>query len=413
MKYALVAVLATLIVSSGHAQTLESLEARIDQQQRELDALRAELAALRQQSSSNEAVAPEVAVAPGEESEPEPLLLRKSGNGELRLSGRIHRAFLNVNDGLSTTGLFVDSDQGPTMLRLDGTTRLNDEMTLSGTIEYGIQNNRSFRVSQDSPNPGTDVLARLGEVVLDHKRFGKFSFGRGFAAAWLVVEQDMSGTFPAAMLPVGMIAPSLKFADSNAGQLTDIRVNQYFIDTERLLLTDRFRYDSPMFAGGAQLSASVSPDSRWDAALRYYPESTGDFSFRSTLTYQHKPFAGIDDRVDVGLGVRHNKTGLSLTASYADSKYLAGGGSDAFIIKGGWATNLVSIGETAFAIDYAQTENVRIANDKAESIGIFAVQKWPEMGLDFYGGYRLFDVDRSDVTLKKLDLLALGIRYSF
>ena len=414
----------TLVSVSAQAQTADQIaayEQRIEEQQRQLDAMRAELEELKrlagvvdEVAAADQSAAKAEAIAPMAEPAVErgPFVLRRSGNGELKLGGRLHRVLMNVDDGLSSTRLFIDSDQGPTMLRADISNSFSDELTLAGALEIGIQANRSFRVSQDEPNPGTDILVRIGEVVADHKRYGKLSFGRGFAAAWVAPEADLSGTVPAALLPVGMFSPSLKFAGASTNQLSDIRVNQHFIDVERLLLTDRIRYDSPQFAGGARVSTSLAPDNRWDAALRYYP-TTENWLVRSFVTYQHKPFPDVDDRVDLGFSARHKGSGLSLTAAWANTKLINGRDANSYVLKGGWLTDLNSLGSTAFSLDYFVGEDQRLAGDKAQSIGFFALQKWQAVGVDLYGGYRIYDVSRSDIALKDLNALALGLIYTF
>jgi hypothetical protein len=46
-------------------------------------------------------------------------ILSSSSKTEMILSGRIHRVIMRVDDGASSNGFFMDSDQGPTMLRAD------------------------------------------------------------------------------------------------------------------------------------------------------------------------------------------------------------------------------------------------------------------------------------------------------
>ena len=390
------------------ADQIAAYEARIEEQQRQLDEMRAELEALKRAAG----IASEAPPAPAPAEKPESVVASRSDKSSFKIGGRIHRVLMNVDDGVSNTGLFIDSDQGPTMLRADGTKVVSDELTLTGTIEFGVQNNRSFRVSQDNPNPGTDMTVRIGELVADHKRFGKFSFGRGFASAWVVAETDLSGTVPAALLPVGMLAPAMKFTDANTSQLTDIQVNQYFIDVERLLLTDRFRYDSPAIGNGLRLSGSLAPDGRWDAAARFFPKFEG-WTVRSALTFQQKPAPNISDRVDVYLSARHNDSGLSLTGGWANTKLTGGGDTDSWVLKAGWLTELNNLGSTGFSIDYFSGIDQRLAGDESHSIGLFVMQKWAEVGLDFYGGYRIFDVSRPDVALKDLNIIALGAIFNF
>ena len=384
----------------------------------QLDQLREELAALKQQLSDpgSDAAAPVVATetlpSAQEEDATSGLVLRRTENGVLRIGGRFHRVLMQVDDGAASNSFFVDSDQGPTMLRVDAETMATPALTVGGTLEVGIQGNRSFRVSQDSRNPGTDVIVRIGEITASHDRYGKLSFGRGFASAWVPTEIDTSGTVPAALLPVGMLSPSMKFVNAADDQLTDISVGTHFIDVERLLLVDRLRYDSVSFGNGFKLSGSVAADDRWDLALRAFPKIDG-WTVRGALTYQAEPFAGIKDRVDAGMSARHNDSGLSLTAGVSNSELSDGRDSNSWIVKGGWLSNLNSLGSTGFSVDYAVNEDLRLAGDKAESIGLFALQNWTRVGLNLYAGYRFYDVSRPDINLKKMDVFALGAIYTF
>jgi hypothetical protein len=339
-------------------------------------------------------------------------VLSRSENGVITLGGRLHRVFMLVDDGASRNGFFMDSDQGPSMLRVDVSNEPASGWTLSGTLEVGIQSNRAFRVSQDDPNPGTDIQVRDADIHLESEKFGRFSLGRGLAAAWVVSELDLSGTVPAALLATGTLAPGMKFVDRSTNELSSIQVSQHFVDTERLLLVDRFRYDSPTFGGGLQLSGTLAADERWDAALRYYP-SLDDWSVRAAATYQHKPFRDVDDRVDLGLSTRHNETGLSLTGGISWGSVTDGRDAAGYVIKGGWLTDLTSLGYTAFSIDYTGGSDVILDGDKSDSFGLFALQKWDSAGLDLYVGYRRYEVMRPDIDLRPLNVLASGVMFTF
>ena len=91
----------------------------------------------------------------------------------------------------------------------------------------------------------------------------------------------------------------MKFVDQSTNELSSVTVGQHFIDTERLLLTDRLRYDSPTIGNGMQVSGTIAADSRWDTAIRYYP-LYDDWAIRVAATYQHKPFRDIQKRFDLG-----------------------------------------------------------------------------------------------------------------
>ena len=306
----------------------------------------------------------------------------------------------------------MDSDQGPTMLRADISSRVNSEWTLSGALEVGIQSNRPFRVNQDNPNPGTDLTVREADIELKNDRYGTFSFGRGFSAAWITPEIDLSGTLPSALLAVGNLAPGMQFVDRVTNELSGIAVAQHFADTERLLLVDRLRYDSPRFGGGFQLSGTLAADARWDAALRYYP-SNDNWTIRAAATYQHKPFQDIDDRYDIGFAARHNDTGLNINVGFVGGKTADRRDPSAYVIKAGWLANLNNLGYTAFSVDFSSGSDARLADDEVESLGLFVQQKLDSVGLDLYGGFRRYEVERPDIDLRPMNVLALGAIFAF
>ena len=417
--------LATLLVTcagAAGAQSLEQIEdyeRRIDEQQQQLDAMREELEALKRMAGMQTAAAeePEPAAVQmvhviEDHTGREPFVVSRSENSVLTLGGRVHRVIMQVDDGASTNGFFMDSDQGPTMLRADISSRVSSDWTLGGALEVGIQSNRPFRVNQDNPNPGTDLTVREADLELKSDRYGTFSFGRGFSAAWTTPEIDLSGTVPSALLATGNLAPGMQFVDRATNELSGIAVNQHFADTERLLLVDRLRYDSPSFGGGFQLSGTVAADARWDAALRYYP-SNDNWTIRAAATYQHKPFQDLDARYDLGFAARHNETGLNINIGLVGGEARNGRDPSAYIVKAGWLANLNSLGYTAFSADFSAGSNARLDGDEAESVGLFVQQKLDSVGLDLYGGFRRYEVERPDIDLRPMNVFVLGTIFTF
>ena len=93
----------------------------------------------------------------------------------------------------------------------------------------------------------------------------------------------------------------------------------------------------------------------------------------------------------------------------------ARGGRDpsAYIIKAGWLTNLNSFGYTAFSIDFSSGSDARLADDEAESFGLFVQQKLDSVGLDLYGGFRRYEVERPDIDLRPMNVFVLGTIFTF
>ena len=175
----LVSLTANLSVANAQSnEQIESYERRFDEQQLQLDAMREELEALKQRArmSSVSLDEPELLEVPEQDAgagrDYEPFVVRRSQNGVLSLGGRLSRLMMQVDDGASTNGFFMDSAQAPTMLRADISTQANNDWTWSGALEVGIQSNSASQVSQDNPNPGTDITVRDAEVILDGTRFG-------------------------------------------------------------------------------------------------------------------------------------------------------------------------------------------------------------------------------------------------
>lgn len=394
-------------VSAQSLERIEAYEQRIEAQQRELDALRAELEELKRSLGVDAQARKETAadVKPA-------LVTRSSSNGNISIGGRVHRMLMNVDDGVSNTGLFADSDQGPTMVRLDAGMNPSEEFSIGGTIEVGVQENKAFGLSQDNTSAGTDISVRLAEVHFDHERFGRVSLGRGFAASWYTAEIDTSGVQLASVLSVGMVAPGLKFVETGNDQLSNVTVGSHFVDVERLLRLDRIRYDSPTVGNGFKVSSSLSADDRWDVAVRARPKIDG-WTLLGAVAYQHEPFGNVDRRYDGALSARHDGTGLNLTVGMAEERLAGGRDARSYAVRGGWLADLNSLGKTAFAVDYYRQNDLRLANDKATSIGFVVMQKWVEHRFDFYAAYRVFEVSRPDIALRDLDVFYIGAALSF
>ena len=121
-----------LYATAASAQTIEQIEAyerRIDEQQQQLDAMREELEALKQLAGLQSTI--------DTDSDDGPFVLRRSENGVLSLSGRVHRVVMQVDDGASRNGFFMDSDQGPQVLRVDASTQADNGWKISGALEVG------------------------------------------------------------------------------------------------------------------------------------------------------------------------------------------------------------------------------------------------------------------------------------
>lgn len=82
-------------------------------------------------------------------------------------------------------------------------------------------------------------------------------------------------------------------------------------------------------------------------------------------------------------------------------------------LKAGWLADLIPLGATAFSLDGVSVRNAAVAGERSQSFGAFVQQQWAEMGLLMYRGFRRYEVERPDITLKPLNILAAGASFSF
>lgn len=124
-----------------------------------------------------------------------------------------------------------------------------------------------------------------------------------------------------------------------------------------------------------------------------------------------KPY--LDQRIEAGVSARHNNTGLSLTVAAGYGNRTDDETASGIAGKIGWLANLNSLGRTAFSVDYFRNENARAVGDRGQSAGLFVYQNWDRVGLDFYAGYRQYDVKRPDISLNPLDIFVVGGIFNF
>jgi len=110
------------------------------------------------------------------------------------ISGRIHRTFMLVDDGINTDFFFMDSDQTPTSLKFSIATKPNTVFSIYGNLEVALQSNRPFSIDQNNPNPGTVLRIMASEVIFDHLALGKISLGTGLSSSAIQLDADLSGT---------------------------------------------------------------------------------------------------------------------------------------------------------------------------------------------------------------------------
>ncbi|MDJ0866075.1 MAG: hypothetical protein QNK03_08205 [Myxococcota bacterium] len=334
---------------------------------------------------------------------------------EVTVGAHLNRQVTIAADGDNTKAYFVDSSNLPSYAFLKSSVPLGDDLSLRAHVEFALQDNAASSVSQLNETSGFNISGRYFEAIVDSRKYGRLSFGKGLASAFSFIDLAMvaDGMIVANLLSLGSTAPGLLFYSDDLDAYSSITVGDAFLDLEGLARINRVRYDAPVW-NGLQLSGTVGEDQYADATLRYRDE-LGDFSLLAVTSYQNDangPFS--EWRVDSAVAIHHRPTGLNLTAGGAfqeaqdDSRR-----SEGFLVRAGWRRRLYEFGETKLAVDYSHSWDVTAAGDRARSFGAFALQEVDWLGLQLYAGYRNYDLSRDDIGLDGIHVFTTGASLFF
>ena len=449
---AIVAFAAAVPAAGQQASTadVDKMMAVIAAQQQQLDAMRAELDALKADRTVAEAprpappaaVAPAapatlaaastVAASPDEDDRTEAQMVAegftwvdKSGRS-LTLSGQVNPAFNVVNDGVSTDVFIVDNDTSGSRFRLDADAPLG-QTSNGATLEIKASPNNSYDVSQLDAQTDPDFDVQRAEVTFRDDRYGRLQLGKGSSAADDTAEYDLSLVAgPIMYAGVADIAGGIIFTDgtelANFGTPDDpvyVTVGDAFFDFDGDRLA-RIRYDSPMF-GPVQGSVSYGQDDQWAAAVTLggdYGDWSGWTVGNFTMLAAASVYNPDDDSVDYGYAasasVLHDPTGLSLTLSTGGYKLDEGDDPANVYAKIGWDTAFWELGPTGFGIDYTSGENIAGEGSDGTSYGIAAVQRIGPYDIDLYAQLRRYELDgTSGPDLKNITVGTFGTKFVF
>lgn len=412
---ALLTVAATLPVE-GRAQTVDELRQMIELQRQQLEAQARQLEVMEQRLRELEGTAAamtettETLRRQAAELEDEPMM-RSGGTGiELALSGQISRMLTLGSDGDSTKLYHVDNVNSGSRLRVVGSARPSESVTVGTNFEFEMRSNASTEVSQVNEDTGTvSFRDRVVEVFAEHEDLGRLTLGQGSTAYDGAAQTDLSGTTVVAYSSISDLAGGLLFYDDDTGDLSTTSIGNVFnnFDGPRL---DRLRYDSPKLAGFT-IAADTASDQRWSAALRWAGRGAG-LSAAAAVAYAD-PGGNNDWVVNSSGSVLHEATGFSVTlaASGRDNS----GRDDGLFLYGklGWQADLFRFGRTFTSVDFGLNDDVAVEGDEARSVGVFAVQTIRDFGIDLFGGYRLHRLDRDGADFEDIHTVTLGTRVRF
>lgn len=333
----------------------------------------------------------------------------KDGGFTFTFGGQINRAFLFSDDGVENNEFFVDNDNSSTRLRARAAYDLG-AVTVGAQIEYEFEFSSSNSISQLNSSISESVANERKFEVFAQTPYGEFAYGQGDTASNGISEIDLSGTALGNYSDVGLIAGSHIFRTAS-GAFSSNDVGNFFSNFDGLSRIERFRYDSPQFAG-LTLSFSLGEDNRNDVALRY-AKKLGNFRVRAGVALAEN---GDVDRLSGSVSAFHDPTGLNVTfASGRDDLNIAGREDPSFYyLKLGYQKkDLIPWGTTSFAVDYYDGSDQAVNGSSSESYSIFAVQKIDNLNVNIYGGYRTFDAQTPAEDFRDIDVIFVGARYTF
>lgn len=331
----------------------------------------------------------------------------------LTLSGQVNPAFNLVDDGLSTQAFVVDNDSSGARFRLDADAPLGSTR-LGATLEIGASPNNSSDVSQLDPQTPADVNVRRAEVFFSDPHYGRLALGQGSGAADGAAEKDLSLVAgPIMYASVADIAGGILFTDGTGYSTTT--VGDAFSDFNGGRLA-RVRYDTPS-VGPLQGAFSWGQDDQWAVAATL-GGSDGWVLGAFTLLGGAAVYGTDDDEVDytyaASASVVHDPTGLNLTLSTGGQA--RDGDSDPSNIYGklGWQTDFGPLGPTGVGIDYTRGRNVSGPGTEGTSFGLAAVQRIARYHIDFYAQLRRYELDGgAEPDLRNITVGTFGTKFTF
>jgi predicted porin len=331
---------------------------------------------------------------------------------KLSISGFVNRAVNVVNDGKDTDAYFVDNDNSESRVDFDGTARINDDLTLASKIELTIAPDKAGNVSQVNKESGDVFDQRITEVSLDSKHFGKLSLGKGYTASYGTASRDLSQTSVISYVTVADTAGGMLFRQTDDDSLTDLNIAQAFQSFDGLNRRSRVRYDTPAYHG-FHFSTSLLTDQKYDAALWWGGQGYGFKAVGGASVADPK----LDDtslQYAGSFSLLHEDTRLNLTLSAGLQERDTQDDAGNLYAKIGWITDFFSVGDTAFSVDYGQTENQPAEDSEGYTAGFAAVQFFEEYGTEVYFLYRKYSLDRNiDPDVYDIDVVSIGTRVKF
>ncbi|MGQ0547080.1 MAG: porin [Betaproteobacteria bacterium] len=330
---------------------------------------------------------------------------------EVKISGQVNRAIMNVDDGVQSNAFHVDNDISSSRLRVAGSAPVQPGLRAGVVFEVEFQSNPSNEVSFAAQDIPPEFLERHVDAFFEGG-WGKLSLGQGEGAADGGTEVDLSG--PAVAHWSGATSLGGGFAHrSDAGALTAATLNATISNQDFESRYDRLRYDTPSWRGFALAGSWGAKDNGRDvaeAAIRYAGDFGAPGRLAAALGYSSQDAAtpaGVDDKVIGGSLSWLHSSGFNATLARSERELTGRDGTFNYV-KLGYKT-----GRHAFSVDYATGDDQAAAGDEATMTGLGYVYT-PIAWAEIYAAIKRHSLDRAaGASLRDIDIAMVGTRLKF
>jgi len=339
---------------------------------------------------------------------------------KLQLYGKINKAMMWADDGISSRAMVVDNDVTGSRFGLIATAPVNEMVTFGAKMEYEFQSNGSNDVTLhtgagDTGVGQTNFSERVAEITIAHKTLGKLSLGQGPTASDGTAEVDLSGTGVVAnSVAIGTVGTSIQFRNEST-KATVGSVGSTFTNIDGLSRNDRIRYDSPRFAGfalatsyisGGAADVGVTYSGQWGrikagAAAGYWNNS----GLSTTQEGGWDASASLLDASGLNFTLAGGKRNHKSSNANPDPDYIWG--------KIGYMAKIFGAGTTNFAVDYGRSDDFNGRATSGKTYAISAVQNFKDIGADAYITYRNFQYDAVGVNADDVRIIMTGLQVQF
>lgn len=324
--------------------------------------------------------------------------------------GQINLGYMHGDTGLGSEGYIVNNNNSSSRVgaKLSGDLE-SQNITVGAHVELGYVQNPSSAVSPENKNISGEFKDRHLNVFLEGAA-GRFSLGQGNGAANGNIEADLSGTNVVSFANLPLVGGGLPFVNKESMEEVTLKNSVSNQDFESRY--SRLRYDAPSL-GPVDLSVSQGTKSNSDVT-----EFGGRVSFPlagqvvARLGYSTKDVGEASGDVEtIGGSISWLHTsGFNLTGAYSHrtDDNVASPDSAFYWAKVGYRFNE----EHAIDAHYAETKDLRLKGDNAETIGAGYVYK-PAQWLDIYAGYRQHSLSGVGADYSNVNVAILGSRIKF